>query len=344
MINALGHDTDPRRSKREMKKLLCLLLIAALPGQLNANPIYGNTAADDGREDIYKVQNSVIQAKSRAVAILSHGALLKSPANGKVTYEAVTLGEASNLAKGTRFEDQKLLGFCTAFLITDTLMLTAGHCFVDDKKPEPLFEQAVKSCDNTLAIFDYVTTAEEPTGKSVLPMSDFFVCSRVVMVSHTFDFTLFEINRPAPSKRQPLAISGVDPNQIIHHSTSMIGHPDGIPMKYTSGAQFRRYSDTTNRLYTDLDAFSGNSGSPVFDDTTGKAVGILVSGTTDYNENKTTKISTMNVITPPGYLSRFLSNIFTDYYGREGVVPLALVKASLQNSSNADTRKLADLF
>jgi hypothetical protein len=61
----------------------------------------------------------------------------------------------------------------------------------------------------------------------------------------------------------------------------IIGHPSGIPAKYAPGATVRDNTPTTF-FRANLDAFGGNSGSPVFDSATHEVEGLLVRGATDY--------------------------------------------------------------
>jgi hypothetical protein len=65
--------------------------------------------------------------------------------------------------------------------------------------------------------------------------------------------------------------------QVVH----VIGHPAGLPTKFAGGAVVR---DNAPAAYfvANLDAFGGNSGSPVFNSDTHEVEGILVRGETDF--------------------------------------------------------------
>ena len=88
--------------------------------------------------------------------------------------------------------------------------------------------------------------------------------------------------------RKPLELS--DKSLSAGTFVAMIGHPVGLPMKVTSGATTRKELD--NSALTTLDAFGGNSGSPVFDRADGKLIGMLVSGGDDFvvAEGKSCKV------------------------------------------------------
>ena len=64
----------------------------------------------------------------------------------------------------------------------------------------------------------------------------------------------------------------------------MLGYPLGLPMKLTINAGISN-NDNFSFFYTSLDSFSGNSGAPVFDLSTHRVIGILVSGAVDFEFN-----------------------------------------------------------
>ncbi len=66
----------------------------------------------------------------------------------------------------------------------------------------------------------------------------------------------------------------------------VIGHPAGLPMKVAFGPTTAVRSVGPNGYFVaNLDTYGGNSGSPVFNATTGLVEGILVRGETDYTTN-----------------------------------------------------------
>jgi len=60
-----------------------------------------------------------------------------------------------------------------------------------------------------------------------------------------------------------------------------IGHPVGLPLKVSGGATVRSTSPKSYYI-TDIDAFGGNSGGPVFNARTKLIEGILVLGGQDF--------------------------------------------------------------
>lgn len=71
----------------------------------------------------------------------------------------------------------------------------------------------------------------------------------------------------------------------------MIGHTLGISQKYNDAAKILNIQNDTFAFITNLDGFSCISGSPVFDHTSQKIIGIFVRGTgTNYTEDIKTDV------------------------------------------------------
>lgn len=82
-------------------------------------------------------------------------------------------------------------------------------------------------------------------------------------------------------------MGGVSPLKFRESGTAgdgeqlvVIGHPSGLPTKIAGGAKIR--SGEAAYFTANLDTFGGNSGSAVFNATTGIVEGILVRGELDY--------------------------------------------------------------
>jgi len=169
------------------------------------------------------------------------------------------------LCDDVRFAKQPSAADCTGFLVAPDVLMTAGHCM-----------QSESDCANFLWAFDYEMSVNKENPKFI-KKENVYLCQSILRQSHMPDYAIIKLNRVSsrtPLKLLPKAVSAVGTELV------MIGYPTGIPLKVTPNG--RLLAVNNNQLVTNLDAFSGNSGSPVIDAKPGKVTGILVSGEMDY--------------------------------------------------------------
>ena len=198
------------------------------------------------------------------VALVSVGALQPHGSGYKVW--APTLGEDMDLCPGERFEDVQAPALCSGVLIAPDQVLMAGHCVPD-----------MVDCQSYHYVLGLEVTDRNP--ENLVDDSQVYACAGIEYTGGgALDATILRLDRPVPD-RTPIpidttALAAGDP-------IFMIGHPSGLPQVLTDNAQVLAVRDQA--YLTDLDAFGGNSGSPVFNEA-GAVAGILVSGQADYDE------------------------------------------------------------
>jgi hypothetical protein len=181
----------------------------------------------------------------------------------------VKLGDHFNLCQNQRFRDQPMLGFGTGFLVVQNKIVTAGHCMKD-------------FFDDVCVIFDFEGEGLQNEIRLERKKGDvYFVQKAEVVVDDPplgRDFAVVTLDRNVNSDIVPLELCETPIKKDA--SVYTIGHPCGLPKKVAWGA---RVFDTSPKTHfvTNLDAFGGNSGSPVLNDAH-QVCGILVRGKEDF--------------------------------------------------------------
>jgi hypothetical protein len=158
-----------------------------------------------------------------------------------------------NLCTTEKFYGESVGPWCTAFLVAPDVIVSAGHCAENPARMRFVFD------------FDQ----DEPVVRDCTSV-------RRVVNSASEDYALFELDRPITDRYIFNTSSSVQPGLRL----LLIGHPMGLPLKADAGGSVKGLSTTL--IAADLDAYAGNSGSPVISQETGEVVGILVQGNTDF--------------------------------------------------------------
>ncbi len=244
-----------------MNKLLIIFFLIALINIKSFGAVYGV----DDRELI--TDSSPYAHYARAVlSQLREGALNKQ---GKRFFlKTKSLNEhVGNLCEDTPFRETPTFSYCSAFMVSPELMVTAGHCIEDQQECE----------ETTWAFADQMTSSKE------IPSQDIVRCEKLVnrlknSISKN-DYALIKISRPI-SHRPHLNFrtSGVITEDA---PLVVIGHPTGLPLISTDQGQIRE-NDSPFLFKLTSDTFGGNSGSPIINIDTGLVEGILTDGDLDY--------------------------------------------------------------
>lgn len=199
-------------------------------------------------------------------------------------------GSALNLCPSERFREQPIGAFCSGALVGPDLIMTAGHCIMDEA-----------ACADTKFVFGYAVKERGGKAATTLPAGEVYGCKRIItrgldkqpssfvgtlisILSNILkrigpDYALIQLDRKVEGHR-PLPINrGAGPG--VGAPLFTIGHPAGLPLKAAGGATLR--SNSPRSFYiADIDAFGGNSGGPVFNADTKLIEGILVLGGQDF--------------------------------------------------------------
>ncbi len=242
--------------------------------------IYGN----DDRYEIYEYpDNSFIdKAQSVAMRVPSRRLLEDRDDSSLINFQARKLSQLMPLiCSDEKYIDQYSVGDCSGFLVAPNILVTAGHCMKSESE-----------CSKNKWIFGYTK------GINQFQKSDVYSCKKIIAQklnyneSEVNDYAVVELDRSVES-RVPLSrrhMGTVLPNTAL----VVIGHPMGLPMKAVNGGRVTLFNDKemlnplksiflrANYFNANLDVYAGNSGSPVFNQNTGKVEGILIQGAEDF--------------------------------------------------------------
>ena len=244
------------------------------------------TKGQDNRQNLCDVNGlNNIKTQAQSVACLMKDHCLVKNGNSYVLQNAPPLHARfpSPLAPSVKFRDEPVAGKGTAFLVGDKLVLTAGHCVWNFGRWDA--DKSEVNLTKIRAVFGF----HMQNSNHLAPIDKAMVCKIAKIVAGNrvqdgrtgADWALVELKKH-PAGLIPLRIDFI--NKIEHPlKIYMLGHPIGLPLKYVEGAVAKPTDDPNNSFEAEIDAFGGNSGSPVFNSTTNKVIGILVRGNEDFD-------------------------------------------------------------
>ncbi len=263
------------------------IILISLGFSLFSNPL--NAQVDviygaDNRFEVHLYDNPVFIEKARSVALKVPTRKLYPDREDQsiFNFPLITLVEHNpNLCSTERFIEQIPLGTCSGFLVAPDKIMTAGHCFFSSM-----------DCTNYKWVFDYVEGTENIKAQNIYSCKKIITQKYIQSTNEITDYAVIQLDRPVPD-RKPLVTRkwGVP---FYNTPLVLIGHPLGIPMKIADGAHvttpnagerndlFNSLKLRRNYFTANLDSYSGNSGSPVFNQRTGVVEGILIQGADDY--------------------------------------------------------------
>lgn len=213
----------------------------------------------DDRQELSEVEfthpNKFKLLTSTAIQI-HQGFIHPSPDPQKIIIEQVSHGKFRHLCPGERFANQMAVGNCTAFLVSEDELLTAGHCL--RKKGD---------CQAFSYLFDYYL--QPGRDLAVANQSDLFHCvqAKTIRVAET-DFGYIKLDRPVKN-RTPILIPRTPINLRETDDFFTGGYPYGLPAKFVfeQQAQIVFYQPDLrqpNFFEVMVDSHIGMSGAPIF--------------------------------------------------------------------------------
>lgn len=226
----------------------------------------------DNRKDICSDVNSAFKIRnSSGVFLFSIESQLKRNTPHEFELTRKVFKDAHHICKNERFRNQSVVKpvYGTAFAIDSNLVVTTAH---------NLLEEFVCNTDMIRLVSGYKLDS------GVVKKNQIFTVDSIVSLSLSSrreeDFAIMRTKEKIPQEMSlRLSKSEVSNDSQLY----IIGHPMGLSLKIADSARVIVNNMNSNFFRADLDAFKGNSGSPVFDEKTNEVKGMLVSGVKDYH-------------------------------------------------------------
>jgi len=248
--------------------LLVPLIILFLVNLINSSILQASLSGEDDRIEVFEEPDPQIRELADSTVMLMPKDLTFS--NNKYHIDPNrTLQKELNMCPSERFINQPAVAFCSGTLISDRIIVTAGHCL---KK----FTSDI--CKETSIIFGFHMQDKQKAITSFDP-DDVYHCRRIIDSATTTDYNIpdwlfIELDRKV-KKYKPLPLNWKE-SLKIGTEVFAIGHPHGLPTKIMKG--IITYVSPIGLFKTDIDTFKGSSGSSIFNSKTYKIEGVLVRG------------------------------------------------------------------
>jgi V8-like Glu-specific endopeptidase len=175
-----------------------------------------------------------------------------------------------------------MTAFCTGFLVEPDVVATAGHCTQYPHDPGETPTDINPTDMRFVFGFRYYDD-----GALRYRIRNDQIYSGVSFKDRNLDrdWALIRLDHPVSDHHMlPVRRSGT---VSLNTSVSVIGHPGGLPAKFSGEAPVLAVRTDLGLFATANDHVAGNSGSPVINDNTHEVEGILIAGPPDYIENET---------------------------------------------------------
>ncbi len=231
--------------------------------------IYG----DDNRQEVTRSSRAHQKLADSTAALIVNSFMIKEGSSHRI--DAPTLEQQDGVCASERYRDQPAASVCSGTLIGPDLMLTAAHCYNN-----------ASICQHASWVFGF---NESRNGKYKIKNKEIYKCKEIVFrdfdIKNGRDFAVVKLDRivkgHTPVALRQAGIAGVNTSLVL------IGHPRGLPTKIADDAWITSIKNG-NILMSNVDAYTGNSGSGVFNAQLGFLEGVLSFGNEDYLENEQT--------------------------------------------------------
>jgi hypothetical protein len=175
-------------------------------------------------------------------------------------------GKTYRLCPDEPYYSEPTVGFGTAFFIDNDKIITALHCFDNINIKDVYF------------LLGYVLANIDGTISPEFGSRQVFKIKKIIRRIVNYDIVILQLDKPYCGFFPPISRNF---EYTLRNPIYALGYPMGLPLKLMTNASIKSIPDNFY-VYTTLDTYHGNSGSPVFDKETNEIIGILLEGGVDF--------------------------------------------------------------
>jgi V8-like Glu-specific endopeptidase len=243
----------------------------AAPGTEVSRGVFG----DDDRKEVKDAEGFKEFARATAVMIAKESIYDNEFYSWSLRERLQRQFGTNKFDENVKFLDQPAIGSCTGFLIAPNILVTAGHCI-----------NSMEDANKYVWVFDYTSESDFIDGRRLkfnaqnIYEVESIIASKLDNETDD-DYALLRLSNKSNRAPYRFRTSGT---VLENGAINTIGSPTGLPLKFSTNAVVVNNSPE-KWFKSDIDAFPGNSGGPVFDQN-GFIEGILVRGAVEYSDGQ----------------------------------------------------------
>lgn len=275
---------DPELDHISTRELTKVLLYKT--GRIEIGGVRGVHGKDD-RQDLYNIEDKHVIQNAKSVAALCSADDLIDAGNGMMSLRVRKYARVYGLCKCEPFFNQPVgAGITmTGCLVEDDVIATAYHCIKKFPKDKLRIIFGYKMSNSKTPVTQIHT---DNIYKPLFTRGDEYKSRNI----RSPEWALIKLDRKV-IQREPVQLSSKN-NVTTGQQVYVLGHPVGLPLKFAPGAKIQHIQRGT--FVADLDIYSGNSGSPIFDAESHEFIGVVTKG--DYSDFVDTGECVISIVYP----------------------------------------------